>query len=96
MRNDLGSVIISAIVGIVATFLICNMFVASLFPIKDKSYKIIDNDIKSSVADPDENIFNFRAINPTVEVCVGECKETNTYEEYYYELETEIEETEEE
>lgn len=75
MKNDLGTVIISAIVGAVAAFLICNLFVASLFPIKDKSYQIIDGTVSSSVAEPDESVFNFRAINPTVEVCVGECKE---------------------
>lgn len=75
MKNELGSVIISAIIGVVAAFLVCNLFVASLFPIKDKSYQVINGEFKNSVAEPDENIFNFRAINPTVEVCVGECKE---------------------
>ena len=41
------------------------------------SFKTLENTVDSSLSEPNEEIFNFRAVNPTVEVYVGQCLEYN-------------------
>lgn len=40
-------------------------------------YKVIGNPITDTLASPDASIFNINAINPTVEVYVGNCEDIN-------------------
>lgn len=73
MKTDLATTIITAILGAVMAFLICNLFLPD-FKNMTASYKTITTPASSNVIEPDEDIFNSRAINPTVEVCVGICE----------------------
>ena len=72
MKTDLATSIIAAIAGIVVAYFATNIV---LPPLQDTSFKTLSAPIDAKLVDPDTEIFNFRAINPTVEVFVGECTE---------------------
>lgn len=75
MKKDLATVVIAAIIGFIGAYFVTNL----IYPAMDSvQVRTIDETIDSSVAMPSEDIFNFRAINPTVEVYVGQCKEYNS------------------
>lgn len=76
MKSDLATSIVVAIVGVIGAFFITNYFVGEPEIIEVKS---IENasDASSSVAEPNPALFNSKALNPTVEVYVGECSEYN-------------------
>ncbi len=76
MKTDLATSIGAAIAGVVIAYFVCNLF---LGPIEDFTYKTIDTDVTTDITEPNIEIFNYRALNPTVEVYVGECDE---YDEY--------------
>jgi len=69
MKNDLFTAIVVAIVGVVMGFVVCNLFVGE---IATKSIKTIDSSVNINLDAPDEEVFNAEALNPTVEVYVGE------------------------
>ncbi len=68
MKTDLASSIGVAIVGVLLAYFICNLFVG---PIEDVTVKTVDASLSTDIAEPNPEIFNYRAINPTVEVYVG-------------------------
>lgn len=71
MKTDLVTSILAAIVGLVGGYLLCNYLIP---PITEVSFPTIDPGESSySLEQPDAEIFNYRAINPTVEVYVGQC-----------------------
>lgn len=82
MKFDLFSSIGVAIVGITIGFLVVNFLVPSL---KDYSFKAIDTSANGKAADngfnyadydePNNEVFNYDALNPTVEVYIGQCDE---------------------
>ena len=77
MKTDLASSIGIAIAGILIAYFTCNLFVGT---IEDASVKTVDASFSTSISNPDPEIFNYKAINPTVEVYVGEsddCREYN-------------------
>ena len=78
MKTDLATSIIAAIAGVLIAYFVTNLFMG---PIEDVSYKTIDSTVNTNLSDPDPEVFNYRALNPTVEVYVGECEEYNTYGE---------------
>ena len=69
MKNDLAISIIVAILGVVASYFICNIFVGEIKPV---SVKTVENSAGADLAEPNPEIFNYTAINPTVEVYVGD------------------------
>ena len=77
-KTDLFTSIIAAIAGVLIAFFVTNMFIG---PIKDFSYKKVSSSVNADIADPDPEVFNYEALNPTVEVYVGECAEYNQYGE---------------
>lgn len=77
-RNDLIGSIVTAIIGVLIAFFITNFF---LGPTEDFSYKKIEANVNSNLVDPDPEIFNYKSLNPTVEVYVGECVEYDQYGE---------------
>lgn len=75
MKKDLVTVIIAAIIGFIGAYFVTNL----LYPAPENvQVRTIDDTVDSSIAMPSEDIFNFRSINPTVEVYVGQCKEYNS------------------
>ena len=78
MKTDLATSIIAAILGVVAAYFICNMILPS---IPDFEFPTLNSDVTYTLDEPNPEIFNYRAINPTVEVYVGQCAEYNEYGE---------------
>lgn len=76
MKTDLFTSITLGIIGVISAFLVTNLFMG---PIDDFSYKAISNpeSLNSAIDEPDPEVFNYRAINPTVEVYIGNCKRYN-------------------
>ena len=72
MKTDLATTVITAIVGFVVAFLVCNFLLPEISTV---SFKELDSKITYELAEPDADVFNFRAINPTVEVYVGNQEE---------------------
>ena len=77
MKFDLLSSVGVAIVGAIIGFIAINAIVPSLqdYPIKtidpstDGGYNYAD------YSEPNDEVFNYDALNPTVEVYIGECEE---------------------
>lgn len=78
MKTDLATSVVAAIIGIVAAYFICNMIIP---PIADVKFPTLNSSTTYMFDDPDPELFNYRAINPTVEVYVGQCAEYNEYGE---------------
>lgn len=74
MKSDLITSIGVAILGTVISYFVCNMFIGEIEP---KSIKTIDGSVSASLATPDPEVFNYRALNPTVETYVGECTQVS-------------------
>lgn len=79
MNKDVISSIAIAIVGVVLSFFLCNLIVGD--SIKEETVKTVDNSFSVDLAEPSVEVFNYKAINPTVEVYVGNqsnCRETDS------------------
>ena len=70
-QSDIISVVLIAIFGAGIAVWVCNALLGNPDD-ESVTYKTI-NKISSSLAEPDPDIFNVNAINPTVEVYVGSC-----------------------
>lgn len=70
MKNDLATAIITAVIGVVASYFLAGLFFGE---IEDFTISSVDPNLTVELADPNADIFNYRAVNPTVEVYVGEC-----------------------
>ena len=70
MKTDLLTSSIVAVVGALIAFFVCR---AIFSEIGDISFKVVEGTVSSSVADPNPEVFNYKALNPTVEVYVGDC-----------------------
>lgn len=69
MKADLFTSVAVFAVGVIVAFIACNMFLPE---IKSFNIKTVNIDSSASLTEPDIEVFNYRAINPTVEVYVGE------------------------
>lgn len=74
-RSDVISIVLVAAVGLIASYFGLNLMLGdpNEFSV---TYKYID-EISADLAAVDEDIFNPSAINPTVEVYVGQCVDEN-------------------
>ena len=70
MQKDLATAIGTALIGAVIAYFVCNLF---LSPIEDVTFKTIQSDVSIDIIEPSSEVFNYRALNPTVEVFVGDC-----------------------
>lgn len=74
MKTDLATSITIAIVGILVAYFGCNLLIGD---IEDFSFKTIESSFSADLSEPDPEIFNYRALNPTVETYVGNCSSYN-------------------
>ncbi len=70
-QSDFFTVVIVATVGVVVSAFLMNTFLGDPNS-KSVSYKSVEV-IEAKLVDPDPEVFNPDAINPTVEVYVGDC-----------------------
>ena len=68
MKNDLTTAIVVAIVGVAAAYFIANLLVGE---IETQKVRTVSSSAGADLVDPSVDVFNYRAINPTVEVYVG-------------------------
>lgn len=73
-RSDVYSLILIAGIGTLAAFLACNAILGDPGEAKVE-FKTVGEVITSELAEPNEEIFNSTAINPTIEVYVGDCED---------------------
>lgn len=92
MKKDLASSIGVAIVGAIIAYFICNLFIG---PIEDVTLKTVDSSVSADLVEPNPELFNYKALNPTVEVYVGNCSEFNSADECIEENKDEENNTEE-
>lgn len=71
MKQDLATSIFTAIVGAIIAYFVCNMILPE---IQSFSYKTLGSELTYDIKNPNPEIFNYRAVNPTVEVYVGQCE----------------------
>ena len=68
MKNDLFTAIGIAIIGTAISFIVCNIFAGEIKPV---SIKTVDSSFSVEIAEPNVEVFNYKSVNPTVEVYVG-------------------------
>ena len=74
MKNELAASIGLAILGIIVSYFVCNLFVGQ---IEEISFPSITSSTDTTLQSPNPEVFNYKALNPTVEVYVGNC---NSYD----------------
>ena len=74
MKTDLASAVVAAILGFGIAFFATNLFIPA---IEDVSFSNLDTSVSSELTEPNEEVFNYKALNPTVEVYVGQCQTFN-------------------
>ncbi len=72
-QSDIFTVLVVATVGIIASFFLVNMILGDPDQ-KSVTFKKIEV-VDSTLSVPDPEVFNSEAINPTVEVYVGDCED---------------------
>ena len=71
MKSDLATAIVAAVLGFIVAFFVTNLFIPAIDPV---SFGTLTTQADNTLAEPDENVFNYKALNPPVEVYVGECQ----------------------
>ena len=75
MKKDLATAIITALVGVIlAYFVVGGVFLKDPTPVVIKA---LTTAVDNTVSEPNPEIFNYNAINPTVETYV-DCKNYDT------------------
>lgn len=73
-QSDIFTLILIAGIGTLAAFFLCNAIMGD--PNEAKvDFKKLNSVISADLSIPDPEIFNSTAINPTIEVYVGECED---------------------
>ena len=80
MRLDMFTAIGVAIGGVIIAFFVTNLLFQEPEPysvpiIDTSASSTADNFDYANLSEPDNEVFNYDALNPTVEVYVGECDE---------------------
>lgn len=73
-QSDIFTLILIAGIGTLAAFFACNAILGDPDMAK-VSFTALDKTITNTLADPDPEVFNSLAINPTIEVFVGNCED---------------------
>lgn len=93
MKTDLVSAIAAAVVGFALAYFITGLLTGEIQPF---SYKTVETTVNAELNDPNQEVFNYRSLNPTVEVYVGSCAEYNANGECVERFDDEEDETDEE
>ena len=73
-QSDIFTLILIAGIGTLAAFFLCNAIMGDPDDAKTE-FKRLSNVISADLSVPDPEIFNSTAINPTIEVYVGDCED---------------------
>lgn len=75
-QSDIFSIILVASVGTLAAFFICQSIMGDPNKASVK-FKALTEVVSQKLVNPDPEVFNSTAINPTVEVYVGDCEDVD-------------------
>lgn len=75
-QSDIFSIILVAGIGVFAAFLLCNSLMGDPNAASTK-FTALNGVIESELVTPDAEVFNGTAINPTIEVYVGDCEDVD-------------------
>ncbi len=67
-KVELATTIAAAIAGVVIAYFITGLFIGE---IESVSVKTVETEVTADLAEPDQNIFNYKSLNPTVEIYIG-------------------------
>ena len=70
-KSDMISITLTAMIGVFASWFLVNLFMGNPDEAK-ATYKDIEV-VQPDLAEPNADVFNSDAINPTIEVYVGDC-----------------------
>lgn len=73
-QSDIFSLILVASVGTLVAFFACRAIMGDPNNAQTK-FTTVNKVVSAALAQPDPEIFNSTAINPTIEVYVGECED---------------------
>lgn len=73
-QSDIFTLILIAGIGTLAAFFLCNAIMGDP-DLATTEFKALSSVIDNKLVAPDPEIFNGNAINPTVEVYVGDCED---------------------
>lgn len=75
-QSDIFTLILVAGIGTLGAFFVCQMLLGD--PSKaEVKFTTLSSVITNDLIDPDPEVFNSMAINPTVEVYVGDCEDVD-------------------
>lgn len=77
MKTDLATSILAAVLGVAVAFVVVNALIPAIEPVSFQ--KLDTTDMSYDLTEPDVDVFNYRALNPTVEVYVGDCDEYDDF-----------------
>ena len=72
MKSELFTAIVAAVAGVLISYFVCNLFIGEIEPVPVKT---VENEISTELSDPNPEVFNYKALNPTVEIFIGDCTE---------------------
>ncbi len=72
MKKDLISAFLVAVLGVGIAYFVTGMFVSNPEAVRIRT--VDASSLSADLAEPDDKVFNYLAINPTVEVYVGGCE----------------------
>lgn len=70
MKSELALAIFAAIAGVLISYFVCNIFIGE---IESFSFDTISSEVSTDLSEPSPDVFNYRALNPTVEIYIGSC-----------------------
>lgn len=73
-QSDIFTIILVAGIGVIGSFFVCNSLMGSPKDAKVE-FKALKEAITDELVAPDPEVFNTTAINPTIEVYVGDCED---------------------
>ncbi len=67
-KAELATTIVAAIAGVLIAYFVTGLFIGE---IESVSVKTVETEVTADLAEPDQNIFNYKSLNPTVEIYIG-------------------------
>ncbi len=67
-KQEISTSVVVGIIGLVVAYFVFSLILPA---IENDSFRTLETSTDYSLQAPDDNVFNFRAVNPTVEVYVG-------------------------
>lgn len=74
-KFDLASALLVGFICVIVAYFLCNFLVGE---VKTQTVRTLKTSATATVEEPSVEVFNYKAINPTVEAYIGECQNYNT------------------